>query len=578
MREAQVKRTWSGVFAAAAVLTSIACSLPTEPGGALPGGQPTQPARDQAETLVTAVRYEPVSLASKPLRATGSSVNYTIRLFNAELVLRDARDAPQPYLAESLPQLNTDTWRVFPDGKMETTYRLKPNLTWHDRTPLTAEDFVFAWRVYTTRDFGYASSRPQNLMENVAAPDPRTVVIQWNGPYPEAGQLATPLFQALPRHVLEPIYRQRDPDGFVNHPFWSNEYIGAGPYRLERWEPGAFIEGVAFDGHVLGRPKIERVVVRSFTDENTALTNVLADNVQFATDRALRYEHIVTLKREWGSSGHGVTILTPTQWRYLWVQQRPDTVEPRAFLDVRTRQALAHAIDKEAINGLFDGEGALADTLLPRTVPYYADIDRAIMKYPYDLRRSEQLMAEVGYTKASDGIYVNASGERFTFESWGDSGSQFEKDLAVVGDGWRRAGFEPQLTVVAAAQFRDTQYRTTFTGVYSTTSGAAADTRLDNFASDSIPSEENRWSGSNYPAWSNPEFDRLWQRVSTTLDRAERDGIVVQMMRIVSQDAVLIPLYHNFEVLAHFARLRGPDPNPVAFSLVNWNVHEWELD
>ena len=40
--------------------------------------------------------------------------------------------------AESLPQLNTDTWRVGSDGRMETTYRLRPNLTWHDGAPLTA--------------------------------------------------------------------------------------------------------------------------------------------------------------------------------------------------------------------------------------------------------------------------------------------------------------------------------------------------------------------------------------------------------------------------------------------------------
>ena len=47
------------------------------------------------------------------------------RIFNADLALIDDEGNPRPYLAESLPRLNTDTWRVFPDGRMETTYRLK---------------------------------------------------------------------------------------------------------------------------------------------------------------------------------------------------------------------------------------------------------------------------------------------------------------------------------------------------------------------------------------------------------------------------------------------------------------------
>ncbi len=559
-----------------ALLVTSACAEPAGRTTSQPGIQGQQPAARASQTLTTAVRYEPVSLAAKPLRATGSTADYTVRLFNAELVQRDARDSARPYLTEALPQLNTESWKVNPDGTMETTYKLKPNLTWHDGTPLTAADFVFGWRVYRTPELGLSNSRPQNLMDEVADPDPRTVVIRWRGPYPDAGALATPLFQALPQHILDATLRSGDADAFVNHPYWANQYIGAGPYRLERWEPGAFIEATAFDGHTLGRPKIDRVIVRFFTDENTALTNLLSENVQLAMDRALRYEHVGTLKERWPGGDKGVVILTPTQWRYMWVQTRPTVVEPKALLDRRVRQALAHTIDKEGLNDLFGGEGAMADTLLPRNVPYFADLDRAITKYPYDPQRAEQLMGEAGFAKGSDGVFAGA-GERMSFDFWGDSGSQFEKDLAVVGAGWNRVGFDTRLGVVAAAQFRDIEYRVTFKGVYSTTSGAAAANRLDNFTSSSIPIPENRWSGSNYAAWSNPEFDRLWADFSTTLDESQRNRQAIEMMRIVSEDVVIMPLFHNFEVAAHYATLSGVDRNPVFFGLMSWNVHEWEL-
>jgi ABC-type transport system substrate-binding protein len=56
----------------------------------------------------------------------------------AALSYWDERGEAAPLLAEGLPKLNTDTWRINPNGSMETTFRLRPNLTWHDGTPLTA--------------------------------------------------------------------------------------------------------------------------------------------------------------------------------------------------------------------------------------------------------------------------------------------------------------------------------------------------------------------------------------------------------------------------------------------------------
>src|SRR5436305_14754861 len=101
----------------------------------------------------------------------------------------DERETPHPYLVEALPQLNTGSWKVFPDGRMETTHRLRPNLTWHDGAALTADDFVFGWQVYSAPELGAAGSVPQNQIEEVAAPDPSTVLIKWQRPYPDAAQM-----------------------------------------------------------------------------------------------------------------------------------------------------------------------------------------------------------------------------------------------------------------------------------------------------------------------------------------------------------------------------------------------------
>lgn len=76
--------------------------------------------------MTMVVRYEATELHGKIV--AGGPSQGTKRAFNAALALVDGDGGPRPYLAEALPQLNTDSWKVTPDGRMETTYRLKPFL------------------------------------------------------------------------------------------------------------------------------------------------------------------------------------------------------------------------------------------------------------------------------------------------------------------------------------------------------------------------------------------------------------------------------------------------------------------
>jgi len=233
--------------------------------------QPLRPAASaETRTLVMSVRSEATTVAARGL--IGAAFNVTpVELFNAGLAVKNQRGVPRPHLVEALPAVGTDSWKVSPDGRMETTYRLKANLTWHDGTALTASDFEFAWRVFATPELGAAGSPPFNQIENLLAPDARTVVIRWARPYPEAGSLEARDFQALPRHILDSPLRALPPDLFAGHGFWTTDYVGLGPYRIDRTEPGAFLEAAAFGGYVLGRPKISRIRVVYISDPNTVL-------------------------------------------------------------------------------------------------------------------------------------------------------------------------------------------------------------------------------------------------------------------------------------------------------------------
>src|SRR5437868_13600897 len=128
----------------------IVVGLMLAAAGCAPGaGQGSQPPAEgerpaAPRTLVMAHRYEVANMATKVVQSNGPT--NTTRPFNGSLTLIDDKGQPLPYLAEALPALNTDTWRVSADGKMETTYRLRSGLTWHDGAPLNADDFVFAYK------------------------------------------------------------------------------------------------------------------------------------------------------------------------------------------------------------------------------------------------------------------------------------------------------------------------------------------------------------------------------------------------------------------------------------------------
>ena len=112
--------------------------------------------------------------------------------------------------------------------------------------------------MYADPAFANASTAPISLLDGAAAPDERTVVLRWKRPFPYAdilgsgGGTASTSFGPLPRHLLEAPLREGDPDSFMNHSYWTREFIGLGPYRLSQWEPGAFLEGTAFEAHTVG--------------------------------------------------------------------------------------------------------------------------------------------------------------------------------------------------------------------------------------------------------------------------------------------------------------------------------------
>ncbi len=565
----------------AIVLALAACAPAPAPSqsDSQTGGEPSAGRRAGSETaaqqkeLVVIVRGEPPSLAAKPISAFSGSLQRPREIFNAMLDFRDENGVPQAQLAEALPQLNTATWRVFPDGRMETTYRLKPNLTWHDGTPLSGEDFAFAWRVYAAPEFGAAATLPIGPMEEVTAPDPGTVVIRWKQPYPDAGSLDRD-FQALPRHILETPFRDMDPIAFASQPFWTSEYVGLGPYRVTGWEPGTHISARAFEGYVLGKPKIDRVRVLFISDPQTALANVLSGEVHLIADPIFGVVEGQTLEQQWAANKGGVVLYSPVGPRTAVIQMRPEYVDAQALLDARVRSAIGHGMDTpSAIEILTAGKALATFSITHPRSRNYPEVERAIVKHDYNPRRAQQILDEAGYRKGADGFYLGADGRPIQFGLYSSAGERQEAEVSVYVDSLRQVGFDAVQKVTSVQETRDARLRALLGGIQMRGGG---DT-VNAYTTEQIPRPENRWFGDNRGGWSNAEYDRLVGLYVTTLEPAERVKILAQAERIRSEDAAVLPRQFNAYVVAFAGDLNGPVARNVLDSGDTFlHVQKWE--
>ncbi len=502
----------------------------------------------------------------------------TRRLFNATLAIFDQRGQPQPYLAAELPRLQTPSWQVFPEGRMETTFKLKPNLVWHDGAPLTADDFVFASNVYATPELGSAESPPNSLIDDVTAPDPTTVLIRWKRPYAEAGRL-TEDFPPLPRHVLEsPFQSWSNADTFLSHPFWTTEYVGAGPYRIDRWDPGASIEATAFDRHALGAPKISRVRIVFLPDANATLANLLAGEIHYATDDSIRFQQGLVLQQQWGAGGGGTLIVKPSLWRGAFIQLRPEYMAVPGFADRRVRKALALTMDRDGLNeALFEGKGIMSDVpLIPPSVDYYPTVESVATKYGNDPAQAQALLTEAGFARGPDGVWASPTGGRLAFPLITTaSAGQNEAEISILAAGWRQVGIDVSEAIMSVVQAQSGEARSVFPGIQTLSIPLGADTLAANNTA-GISRAANRWSGRNRGGWSNAEFDRLSDTFSTTLDQNERIRLISQMVRIWTDELPSISMFFNPIPIAHVAALTGPQ-NVAPDAEIAWNIHQWEL-
>ncbi len=536
----------------------IACAVAL--GGCAPGGSSGQDSRaagdraGQPKRLIIASREAPTAL----IDAAGDGGDVIEELTSAGLARFSPVGEPMPLLAEALPSVENGLLKLLPDGRMETTWKIRDGAKWHDGTPITSADLLFAVRIGqegAVPEFGHDAYR---TLDSVRAVDDRTITAEWKRVFIQATSMFTwRVALPLPKHLLEDAYlNQRDT--FMQQRYWiSNDFVHAGPFRVREFVTAERLVMDANPEFVLGRPKVDEIEVRSIPDGNTFIANVLAGQVHFTIGAGVTMGQSKEAADQWPDGKLGVYPIQSVK------TAAPQLLNPNPPLqgDLRFRRALAHALDRDALNDLINvgvapSPGAF---LIPVGAPEYPQIKGQMVEYPYDLRRATQLMEEIGgYTKVGD-TYRDAGGRELAVPFLTTAGGAEEQSALFLQDSWKRLGVRTDLDVRAQLEREDRAQRPGFTDGTGTFMMTQPE-RISWLHSENIPTAENRWRGNNRARYSNPELDSLIDRFYATIEPLARIQLLGQIGHIVTDQATQIPTYHTMHAVLISNRVQNVTP------------------
>jgi peptide/nickel transport system substrate-binding protein len=457
-----------------------------------------------------------------------------------------------PTYSELKPNI-AESWQVS-DDNLVYTFHLRQGVLFHDGEEVHADDVIASVHagvgnsktilraitpIAAVKGLMAYRDGETDKIEGIEALDEYTVQFTLAEPSYSflQGIAAQPI---LPEHLISETLAE-DPALFFQSDFVRNP-IGTGPWKIARREPGDFDELVAFDDYFLGRPKIDKVMIWN------------RDPILQAEDGTLDFywgkdpAQVAQLLKIEGMSGYPVE--NSVYKRELWANMDDPLMQ-----DIRVRQAIAYAIDREAISeDFFEGYAEPWMTVVPPT--FWANRD--LPPIPYDPEKSKALLAEAGWDPATELtlVYYYADTQSVDFMAL------LQSYLAEVGINVQPRLIERDVTPILHDK----------TQPFQLAYGAR------NTQDDSILEEYRTGASNSVTEYSNPEVDKLLDELAASLDTQERKAIADQIQEIIMADMPTIPLYTTKEYIFISDRLNPAEKLLYRYAApIDLKLHEWEI-
>ena len=468
--------------------------------------------RPAPNTLVMLIEFSPTNL--DPRVGTDAQSELIDELLFDSLVRKDQHFNLVPGAAER--------WDI-PDPRTYI-FHLRPGIRFHDGRPLTSKDVKWTLDSMRNGTMTTIKGATYKLVDRVDTPDDLTVVMHLTEPF-------SPLLWNLSEGAFGIVPYGSGKD-FKNNP------VGSGPFRFVRFDPDSQLIVERNDQYWGQRPQLERIRFAIVPDDTTRALELRKGSADIAAANSFPTDMVRALERE---SNIVVQRHSGTSLAYLAMNLRDPILK-----DVRVRQALAYAIDRETIlRYLFSGLGRLSDSVLP---PEHWAYDGDGAHYPYDPARANALLDAAGYPRGKDGVRFRLTMKTSTVDI-------ARLLAAVLQQQLRQAGIALDIRSFEFATFYSDVTKGAFQ-LYSLRWIGYTNQDPDIFE-DAFHSASFAPKRANRGYYSNPEVDRLIEEGRRTLDQTRRKQIYAEVQRILARDLPYIDLFYMDNVLVHTPRVKN---------------------
>jgi peptide/nickel transport system substrate-binding protein len=470
-------------------------------------------------TIVIGLQAEPVTL-DPPQLSDYNTARAVYNMYDGLLRFKDESTEVEPGLAEK--------WDISEDGLAYTLY-LRKGVKFHDGTDFNADVVKFNLDrqidpnhpYHDTGEFVYAGFT-WGEVKDVAVIDEYTVRITLKNPLaPFISHLAM-----HPAYMVSPEAIKKYGRDISIHP------VGTGPYRFVSWTPGVEVVQEKNPDY-WGKPAhVDRLIFRPIIEDQARLTELQAGGINFMVNippddlDGLRADPNFAVVEQTGMH---------TWWVYLNMMKEP-------FKDVRVRQALSYAVNKQAIvDHILRGTGKLAINPLPPVVWSYTD---QVERYDYNPDKARQLLAEAGYADGFPCVF-------WTPESGSGMQQPVLMSTAIQAD-LKAVGLDCQIKTFEWGAFLEQ-------GIVPPEKNPGWDLMALSWIGDNGDPDNHLYillSGDQWPPngyncgyYKNEQVDELLREARTTLDRARRTELYQEAQKLIVADAPWITINHETQIV-----------------------------
>ncbi len=487
---------------------------------------------DKSKTIIMRLGAEPTIL--NPILTTDSaSSSVAGNLFDGLLKLDEN--------LEWVPEL-ASSYTVSADKKTYT-FKLKENVTWHDGTPLTADDVLFTFnkildkKTNTVRRSNYIIDGKPIVFKAVDR-----YTFQATLPKPFAPVLSSLAMGILPKHLLH--------DKDINTADFNYKPVGSGPYVFKTWKPGQFVMLEQNATYHKGAPLVKSILYKILPDQNTATVAMEKGEIDTIGIQPKDYEKMKANK-----------ILNTFEYNDLAYTFMAFNLKNSLFQNPQIRKAISHAINKKAlVNNILMGYGAPVE--IPSSPASWAYPPTSLVEFEYSPSKSKQLLKESGYTYNTKTNLFEKNGKPLQFTLLTNKGNKVREQTAqIIQQFCREVGVKVNIRLM--------EWKSFVKLLNEPKDPKNFDAAMLGWSLGIDPDGYSIWHSSQYPkgfnfiGYSNKTVDKLLAKGREEISRQKRKPIYNRIYKEIGNDVPYLFLFSPrslFAINKRIGNLSKPGP------------------